>query len=310
MIKKFYHLIIIPFITSCFFFHPQSSLAFPIYAQQAYENPREANGRIVCANCHLAQKPTEFEAPTSVLPNTVFETIVKIPYDISQKQILGNGAVGGLNVGAVMILPDGFRLAPKSRLEESLKTKLKGIYITPYSSTKENILVVGPISGENHQEIPFPILSPDPEKQKNVFYVKYPIYVGANRGRGQVYPTGEKTNNNVYNASLAGKIETIKSLEKDVEVTIIGTNGVEKVQKIPKELSLIIKQGEIVQQDQALTLNPNVGGFGQTETEIVLQSPARIYGFIAFCFSAIISQTMFVLKKKQFEKVQLAELDF
>ena len=35
---------------------PQVSSAFPIYAQQAYENPREANGRIVCANCHLAQK--------------------------------------------------------------------------------------------------------------------------------------------------------------------------------------------------------------------------------------------------------------
>ncbi|GJZ55795.1 ATP synthase beta subunit, partial [Tanacetum coccineum] len=26
----------------------------PIFAQQGYENPREATGRIVCANCHLA----------------------------------------------------------------------------------------------------------------------------------------------------------------------------------------------------------------------------------------------------------------
>ena len=26
----------------------QQALAFPIYAQQAYENPREANGRIAC----------------------------------------------------------------------------------------------------------------------------------------------------------------------------------------------------------------------------------------------------------------------
>jgi len=39
-----------------------SANAFPIYAQQAYPNPREANGRIVCANCHLAQKPVELEA--------------------------------------------------------------------------------------------------------------------------------------------------------------------------------------------------------------------------------------------------------
>ena len=39
--------------------------AFPIYAQQAYKNPREANGRIVCANCHLASKTVELEAPQS-----------------------------------------------------------------------------------------------------------------------------------------------------------------------------------------------------------------------------------------------------
>jgi apocytochrome f len=28
-----------------------------------YPNPREANGRIVCANCHLAEKPVELEVP-------------------------------------------------------------------------------------------------------------------------------------------------------------------------------------------------------------------------------------------------------
>ena len=37
-------------------FLPQNSNAYPIYAQQAYANPREANGRIACANCHLNQK--------------------------------------------------------------------------------------------------------------------------------------------------------------------------------------------------------------------------------------------------------------
>jgi len=183
------------FLTLCFsffFFLPQKSFAFPIYAQQAYENPREANGRIVCANCHLAQKPTEFEAPTSILPDSVFETIVKIPYDTTKKQIVGTGQKEGLNVGAVVILPEGFKLAPKNRLDKELIAKTKGVYITPYSKTRENIFVVGPINGEKNQEIIFPILSPDPEKSKNIFYLKYPIYVGGNRGRGQVYPTGEK----------------------------------------------------------------------------------------------------------------------
>jgi len=313
MIKKSCSLSFIFSFVSFFFLFtssPHNAYAFPIYAQQAYESPREANGRIVCANCHLATKPTEFEAPTSILPDTVFETVVKIPYDITQKQILGNGQKGGLNVGAVVILPEGFKLAPKSRLEDSIKAKIKGIYITPYSPTKENILVVGPIAGEKNQDIIFPLLSPDPETNQKVFYVKYPIYVGANRGRGQVYPTGEKTNNNVFNAIISGKIQEIKIGEKNAEITILSSNGTIKTQSIPKELSLLVKENQVVQQDQPFTLNPNVGGFGQTETEIVLQSPARIYGFVAFCFTIIITQSMFVFKKKQFEKVQIAELDF
>jgi apocytochrome f len=303
-------LLFLTMLSSLVLLTPTKSFAFPIYAQEAYQNPREANGRIVCANCHLAQKPTEFEAPTSVLPDSVFETVVGIPYDSTKKQVLGNGQRGGLNVGAVVILPDGFKLAPKDRMDKELKTKMKGIYITPYSSSKENILVVGPIDGEKHKEITFPILSPNPEKNKNVFYVKYPIYVGANRGRGQVYPAGDKTNNNMFTAAASGKVKEIKLKEKDFEISIATTDGATKVQTVPKELALIIKENQVVQVDQPITENPNVGGFGQIEKEIVLQSPARIYGYLAFVVSIIISQTMFVLKKKQFEKVQIAELDF
>jgi len=297
-------------VMSLVFFYPKESQAFPIYAQQAYENPREANGRIVCANCHLAQKPTEIEGPTSVLPDSVFETVVNIPYDKTKKQILGNGQKGGLNVGAVVILPEGFKLAPKTRLDEELKTKTKGVYITPYSATKENILVVGPISGDKYGEIAFPILSPDPAKDKNVFFVKYPIYVGANRGRGQVYPTGEKTNNNLFSSTVAGKIQEIKVNGKDLEISVLTNSGETKIQSIPKDVDLIVKENQIIQIDQALTTNPNVGGFGQGEKQIVLQDPSRIYGFLAFCISVIITQSMLVFKKKQFEKVQLAELDF
>jgi len=305
--KLFSLLLLLPTLV---FSLPKTASAFPIYAQQAYENPREANGRIVCANCHLAQKPSEIEVPGSVLPNSVFEAVVKIPYDVKQKQVLGNGQKGGLNVGAVVILPEGFKLAPKNLLDEELKAKTKGVYITPYSPTKENILVVGPIAGEKNQEIIFPILSPDPEKDKNIFYVKYPIYAGANRGRGQVYPTGEKTNNNTVTAITTGKIQEIKTTDKVFEITIAGTNGDVKTQTVPKEVDLIVKENQVVQQDQPLTINPNVGGFGQAESEVVLLDPLRIYGYLAFCVSVIVTQSMFVFKKKQFEKVQLAELDF
>lgn len=292
------------------YFSPLDTLAFPIYAQQNYENPREANGKIVCANCHLAQKPAELEAPKSVLPNTVFETIVKIPVKKDSKQILSNGNKGDLNIGAVLILPEEFKLAPKERLSEKLKVELKNTYITPYSTKYENILVVGPISAKKSDEIIFPILSPDPESNKNIHYLKYPIYLGANRGRGQIYPNGEKTNNNIVTALTTGKISKINFLDKATEVQIIDKNGNILTQSIPKNLELIVKENQTINQDDALTTNPNVGGFGQNESEIVLQNPQRIYYYTIFCLIIILTQSIFVLKKKQFEKVQLAEMDF
>eukprot|EP01018_Ginkgo_biloba_P001319 Gb_37933 [translate_table: standard] len=70
------------------------SNAYPIFAQQGYENPREATERIVCANCHLAKKLVDIEVPQSVLPDTVFESVVKIPCDMQMKQVIANGKKG------------------------------------------------------------------------------------------------------------------------------------------------------------------------------------------------------------------------
>ncbi|GJU40706.1 60S ribosomal protein L15 [Tanacetum coccineum] len=39
--------------------------------QRSFTAAREATGRIVCANCHLANKPVDIEVPRAVLPDTV-----------------------------------------------------------------------------------------------------------------------------------------------------------------------------------------------------------------------------------------------
>ena len=292
-----------------------SAQAFPIFAQQNYDNPREANGRIVCANCHLAQKSVEIEVPQSVLPDTVFEAVVKIPYDQQVKQILANGKKGDLNVGAVLVLPEGFELAPKNRISPELKKKVNKLFFQPYSKDQKNILVVGPVPGSKYQEMVFPILSPDPSKNKNISYLKYPIFVGGNRGRGQVYADGSKSNNTIYTASTTGKITEIQNLEengqdKGYAITIINQVGDTVVDQVPPGPTLIVKKGENIQVDQSLTNNPNVGGFGQRDTEIVLQNPARILGFLIFLICILLTQIFLVLKKKQFEKVQLFEMNF
>nr|YP_009492283.1 apocytochrome f of cytochrome b6/f complex [Pseudopediastrum sp. CL0201VA]AWI68879.1 apocytochrome f of cytochrome b6/f complex [Pseudopediastrum sp. CL0201VA] len=284
--------------------------AYPVFAQQNYENPREANGRIVCANCHLAQKSVELEVPQAVLPDTVFEAVVKIPYDKQVQQVLGNGKKGDINVGMVLILPEGFELAPADRVPEEMQKKVGELYYQPYSPEKKNILVVGPVPGKNYSEMVVPILSPDPAKNKSVSYLKYPIYLGGNRGRGQVYPDGSKSNNNLFNSSVTGKITSVAVKKKSYEITIETSNGQSIVEKIPAGPELLVKEGDTVQQDQPLTNNPNVGGFGQKDEEIVLQNPARIQGLLAFFFTVLLAQVLLVLKKKQFEKVQLAEMNF
>lgn len=289
----------------------QEVSAYPVFAQQNYSNPRAANGKLACANCHLNQKAIEVEAPQAVLPNSVFEVEIKVPYDTSKQQIGANGKKADLNVGGILILPKGFKLAAKNQISQEVKEKNKGVFISPYSTDLDNIFVVGPIAGKTHQELIFPVVAPDPQTDSDVKYLTYPIYAGGNRGRGQVYPTGEKSNMNVFGATQSGQIAEIKTSEKgESTVVIVDSNGAKTSQVIPAGLSLIVKQGETVKTDQPLNIDPNVGGFGQEESEIVLQNPIRIVGYLAFCFSVLLTQVLIIIKKKQYEKVQAAELNF
>ncbi len=290
---------------------PQAASAYPFWAQEtAPMTPREATGRIVCANCHLAQKTAEVEIPQSVLPDTVFEAVVKIPYDLDSQQVLGDGSKGGLNVGAVLMLPDGFKIAPPERIPEEMKEKVGSTYFQSYREGMDNVVLVGPLPGEQYQEVVFPVLSPDPAKDKGVNYGKFAVHLGANRGRGQVYPTGELSNNNAFKAPKAGTISQIASQEAGgAEVTLSTADG-EEVVSIPVGPDLIVSEGQTVEAGEFLTNNPNMGGFGQKDTEVVLQNPVRIQFLVVFLAGIMLAQIFLVLKKKQIEKIQAAELNF
>ena len=287
---------------------PAASWAYPFWAQQNYESPREATGKIVCANCHLAKKLTQAEVPQSVLPDSVFKASVKIPYPEGTQEIGADGSDVPLQVGAVVMLPDGFTLAPQDRWTDEIKEETEGVFFSQYSDDQPNILLVGPIPGDEHQEIVFPVLSPDPATDSNIHFGKYQIHVGGNRGRGQVYPTGEKSNNTVFTAPAAGTVSSIEAGDNGASVvTIKSADGATASETVPVGPELIVNVGDSVEAGAALTNDPNVGGFGQIDTEIVLQNPVRIYGLLAFFAAVAIAQIMLVLKKKQVEKVQAAE---
>lgn len=301
---------IVLLICNCFVF-TQAATAYPFWAQEtAPETPREATGRIVCANCHLGEKPAEVEIPHSVLPDTVFKAVVKIPYDLDSQQILGDGSKGGLNVGAVLMLPEGFKMAPPERISEELKEEMGSVFFQTYREDQENVVLVGPLPGEQYQEIIFPVLSPNPDTDKDINYGKYQVHLGANRGRGQVYPTGELSNNNVFKASQAGSITQIIDQEDGGYNVTIATSEGNVEQAIPAGPQLIISEGNEVKAGQPLTNNPNVGGFGQKDTEVVLQNPDRIKGLMLFLAGIMLVQILLVIKKKQVERVQAADMNF
>ncbi|KAK1369681.1 hypothetical protein POM88_035773 [Heracleum sosnowskyi] len=81
------------------------------------------------------------------IKDTVFEAVVRIPYDMQLKQVLANGKKGALNVGVVLILPEGFELAHADRISPEIKEKIGNLSFQSYRPNKKNILVIGPVTG-------------------------------------------------------------------------------------------------------------------------------------------------------------------
>eukprot|EP00438_Fugacium_kawagutii_P035114 Skav218754 [mRNA] locus=scaffold1372:27030:40104:- [translate_table: standard] len=272
----------------------EAAVAYPIFAQQNYANPREYTGKIVCANCHLASKAIEVRLPQAVLPDTIFKMEVEVPAKYAKRrQPLADGSKGPMNVGAIAVMPEGWKLAPKDRLPKPLKKEMKGLAWAPYSKEP----------GETYEKMVLPVLSPDPNTDDKVLFGKGIFYFGGNRGRGQVYPEGNQSNNNQFLAAATGTISAIDGLK----VSITTPSGEVKTQECLAGADIVVQVGDEVTKDEPITTNPNVGGFGQEEKECILQDMNRVYAFCAFAFSCFIAQLSFVLKKKQFEKVQLAE---
>ena len=279
-----------------------SAEAYPIFAQQNYKEPRAANGKLACANCHLASKPIDVRVPHEILPDTIFKASIEIPLKYAKReQPIADGSKAKLNIGAIAIMPDGFRLAPKDRLPKDLKKQMKGLAWAPYSKEKPNVVVAGPVPGNLYEKMTLPILAPKVD-EKNIYFDKVVMFVGGNRGRGQVYPEGNQSNNNQFFASSTGTVSAIDGLK----VSITGDDGT-KTQELLPGATIVVSVGDKVKKDDPITTNPNVGGFGQGEYEFVLQDMNRVYAYCAVSVSIFFAQLAFVLKKKQFEKVQLAE---
>jgi apocytochrome f len=115
----------------------------------------------------------------------------------------------------------------------------------------------------------------------------------------------------VFTSPVAGTIAAVTLIEEGgATVAIQAEDGKTVEETVLPGGTLLVAVGDTVTAGQALTTNPNVGGFGQLDKEIVLQNPDRVKGLLAFFFIVTLAQIMLVLKKKQVEKVQAAEMNF
>lgn len=117
---------------------------------------------------------------------------------------------GVLNVRVILILPIGFELDPLDHISLGIKEKIGNLSFQSYHPTKKKKnLVIGLVLGKKYSEITFLILSLDPATKKDVHFLKYPIYVGKNKRRGQIYIDGSKSTDMVYNATAASIVSKI-----------------------------------------------------------------------------------------------------
>lgn len=74
------------------------------------------------------------------MPDIIFEAIVRIPYNSQLKQVFANSKKGGLNVGVVFILPEGFELAPSDRISLEMKENIDNLSFQSYHPNKKIFL--------------------------------------------------------------------------------------------------------------------------------------------------------------------------
>ncbi|KAH1123106.1 hypothetical protein J1N35_006266 [Gossypium stocksii] len=120
-------------------------------------------------------------------------------------------------------------------------------------ATPDSFFLLPQLSGS------FPILSLDPASNKDVHFLKYLIYISRNKRKGQIYSDGNKSNNNIYNATCIASKNHMKR-EREYKITTTDAlNGHQVVDIIPSGSKLLVSKGESIKLDQLLTINPNVG---------------------------------------------------
>ena len=135
------------------------------------------------------------------------------------------------------------------------------------------------------------------------------MYLGANRGRGQAYPNGAVSNLVSSRWSATGVVPGRCFIANRLGIScdqsptawrlLLQLVGPGHAFQPTAGLRCTVVEGGV------LDVVMNVGGFGQTEEQMVVQSETRVYAGLAFMLLGTNTQLALCLKKKQYERWRL-----
>ncbi len=207
---------------------------------------------------------------------------------MSNAQLRSDGSVGPLQVGMVLVQGEGIRVGSEEW--------------TSWSSTLNSAAVLGPVPSRSKaaQSV---LLALD-----DVSVGTRSLYLGANRGRGQLYPDGSVSNLSLRKAEVDSVCSGTTYLVKryGTVVHLLHARGVRLVHLLPGQAAEpIIGPRLLVQTDSLIGRTLNLGGFGLGEVALSVQAPDNLKRFLGLMLLVQGTQLLLLNKKKQYERIFL-----
>jgi apocytochrome f len=135
------------------------------------------------------------------------------------------------------------------------------------------------------------------------------LYLGANRGRGQLYPDGSLSNLTLRKAEVSSICTGVSYLVKrygSVVHLLVHGSGVKLVHLLPGQaVEPVVGPRMLSQVDTLLGRTLNLGGFGLGEVALSIQSPDNLKRFLSLMVLLQVTQLLLLNKKKQYERLYL-----
>lgn len=206
----------------------------------------------------------------------------------SNSQVRSDGSIGPQQVGVALVLGEGIHIQANNW--------------SNWSQTVSSAVAIGPMSSRSSAAQAVSLaLDAIPVGTRS-------LYLGANRGRGQLYPDGSISNLSLRKMEVNGTCQAVTYLTKRYGsvVHILHADGVWLAHLLPGQaVDPAIGPRMLSQAEALLARTLNLGGFGLAEVALSVQVPANLKRFIALMLLIQGTQLLLLNKKKQYERIFL-----